>query len=319
MTDVSVLAAREVPLGGPRAMEVRRTLPHRERTTVGAWCFADHYGPQRVGEGNAGGMDVPPHPHTGLATVSWLFEGEIEHRDSAGVVAPVRPGEVNLMSAGHGIAHSEVSTPATPVLHGVQLWVVLPRAGRSGSRDFQHHAPVVADLPGGAGTARVFVGALAGVDASPVRTATPLLGAQLDLEPGATVTLRVDPTFEHGVLLDRGELQLEGAPVPYAALGIVDAGPTTLRLVAGADGARAVLLGGEPFEEEFVMWWNFIGSDHDDVSAARDEWEAAGERFGQVPDYVGEVPRLPAPPLPPVRLRPRGRRGRSVTEAPAAS
>jgi quercetin 2,3-dioxygenase len=112
MDDVQVVTSRDVPLGGPRAMTVRRTLPQRDRSLVGAWCFADHYGPDDVA--GTGGMDVPPHPHTGLQTVSWLFTGEIEHRDTSGVHAFVRPGELNLMTGGHGVAHSEVSTPATP-------------------------------------------------------------------------------------------------------------------------------------------------------------------------------------------------------------
>ena len=148
--DEPLLEAREVPLGGLRAITVRRTLPHRERSFVGAWCFVDHYGPQEVAADGAGGMDVPPHPHTGLQTVSWLFEGEIEHRDSGGVVGGVRPGEVNLMTAGAGICHSEVTTADTSVLHGVQLWVALPDADRETVRGFEHHAPERVALPEGA-------------------------------------------------------------------------------------------------------------------------------------------------------------------------
>src|SRR5688572_17921795 len=133
------MTPREVPLGGPRAMTVRRTLPQRGRSLIGAWCFLDHYGPDPVAE--SGGMSVAPHPHTGLQTVSWLFEGEIEHRDSAGNHAMVLPGEVNLMTAGRGISHSEVSTGATTVLHGAQLWVALPDADRHADPGFEHYAP----------------------------------------------------------------------------------------------------------------------------------------------------------------------------------
>ncbi|MGH3365223.1 MAG: pirin family protein, partial [Nocardioidaceae bacterium] len=136
---VEVVTSREVPLGGPRAMTVRRTLPQRQRSLIGAWCFVDHYGPDDVA--STGGMDVPPHPHTGLQTVSWLFTGEIEHRDSLGSHAMVHPGELNLMTAGRGIAHSEVSTPATNTLHGVQLWLALPDHARDTARDFEHYAP----------------------------------------------------------------------------------------------------------------------------------------------------------------------------------
>ncbi len=316
MTDVQILTARDVPLGGVRAIDVRRTLPHKSRSLVGAWCFADHYGPQPVGAGNDGGMDVPPHPHTGLATVSWLFEGTIEHRDSDGVVAPVLPGEVNLMNAGRGIAHSEVSIAPTTVLHGVQLWVALPREHRDGPRDFQHHTPAAAPLPGEAGTARVFIGDLLGVDASPVHTHTPLLGAQLDLAADTATTLRVDPAFEHAFLLDEGELTVEGVDIAHAELGIVDPGPDTLTVTAGPQGARVILLGGAPFEEDVVMWWNFLGTDHDDIVAARQEWQDRADRFGEVPGYGGVTSWLPAPELPKVRLRPRTR---NVAEPPACS
>lgn len=314
MTDLSsavhVLEPREVPLGGLRALTVRRTLPSKQRSFVGAWCFVDHYGPTVVGPGNDGGMDVPPHPHTGLQTVSWLFDGEIEHQDSGGVVGLVKVGEVNLMTAGSGIAHSEVSTTAKSGLHGVQLWVALPDEARAVERGFEHYAPGQADLPGGAGSALVFLGELPGVDASPVVTYTPLLGAQLDLVPDADVTLTVDASHEHGVLVDSGDVVLDESPVAYGELGCRDAGPDRLRLRAGADGARIVLLGGPPFEEEIVMWWNFVGRSHEEIVAFRDAWEAGSDQFGGVPGYVGVTARIPAPPLPGVRLRARNRHGR---------
>ncbi|MGB6514024.1 MAG: pirin family protein, partial [Mycobacterium sp.] len=166
---VEVLRPREVPLGGPRAIRVRRTLPQQQRSLIGAWCFADHYGPHDIRR--SGGMDVPPHPHTGLQTISWLFSGEVEHRDSAGVHAIIRPGELNLMTAGAGICHSEVSVAAdrdaTAVLHGVQLWAALPDSDRNTSRDFNHYAPEPISLPGA--VARIFLGQLAGSH-SPVHT-----------------------------------------------------------------------------------------------------------------------------------------------------
>ncbi|MEU6149121.1 pirin family protein [Actinosynnema sp. NPDC047251] len=296
---VEVLEPRDVPLGGPRAMTVRRTLPQRGRSMVGAWCFADHYGPDDVSA--TGGMDVAPHPHTGLQTVSWLFSGEIEHRDSLGVHAVVRPGELNLMTGGHGICHSEVSLPGTTVLHGVQLWVALPDAHRDAPRDFQHHRPEPIALPGA--TVRVFLGTLAG-HTSPVRTFTPLLGAELVLEPGVGVELAVDPRHEHGVLVDQGEVELSGVRVRRAELGCTAPGAGTLTLAnPGPQPARAMLLGGEPFGEEIVMWWNFVARDHDEIAHHRAEWQAGTERFGQVTGYPGA--RLPAPPLPTGRLRPR--------------
>ncbi|MGM1060804.1 pirin family protein [Saccharothrix sp. Mg75] len=296
---VEVLPAREVPLGGPRAMTVRRTLPQRSRTMIGAWCFADHYGPDDVSV--SGGMDVAPHPHTGLQTASWLFSGEIEHRDSLGVHALVRPGELNLMTAGRGICHSEVSTPTTTVLHGVQLWVALPDADRDAPRDFQHHVPEPVAVAGA--VARVFLGTLLG-RTSPVRTFTPLLGAELVLEPGARLELDVDPGHEHGVLVDLGAVEVAGAAVARGDLGYVGPGPRSLVVANPGDApARVVLLGGEPFGEELVMWWNFVGRTHDEVVAYREEWQRGTERFGEVVGYPGD--RLPAPPMPTGRLRPR--------------
>ncbi|MBU9762262.1 pirin family protein [Mycobacterium sp. TNTM28] len=298
-----VLHAREVPLGGPRAMLVRRTLPQRDRSMIGAWCFADHYGPTDIR--TRPGMDVPPHPHTGLQTVSWLFEGEIEHRDSAGVHAMVLPGELNLMTAGAGIAHSEVSTGRTTILHGVQLWVALPDAARDTDRDFAHHVPPA--RTGDGATVRVFLGELA-QSCSPVHTFTPLLGAQVDLDEGATLTLDVDPAFEHGVLLDRGSIEVCGTTLAVADLAYQAPGRTQLHLAnRGAGPARSILLGGPPFTEELVMWWNFVGRSHDDIATYRELWQGHGARFGEVHGYHGRIPRLPAPPLPGGRLKPRPR------------
>jgi redox-sensitive bicupin YhaK (pirin superfamily) len=296
---VEVVTSREVPLGGPRAMTVRRTLPQRQRSLIGAWCFVDHYGPDDVP--STGGMDVPPHPHTGLQTVSWLFAGEIEHRDSLGVRAVVRPGEVNLMTAGHGIAHSEVSTPGTTTLHGVQLWLALPDHARDTQRDFEHHAPGEVRLDGC--SVRVFIGSLAG-ETSPVRTFTPLLGAELVIDPGAGVALEVDPAFEHGVLVDAGPVDLDGTELARAELGYVGTGVERLVLSnPTAETARVLLLGGEPFREQIVMWWNFVGRSHDEIVAFREAWQAESERFGRVEGYPGQ--RLPAPPLPNARIKPR--------------
>ncbi|MFE5393674.1 pirin family protein [Streptomyces sp. NPDC056568] len=297
---VDVLAPRDVPLGGPRAMTVRRTLPQRSRTLIGAWCFADHYGPDDVAD--TGGMDVAPHPHTGLQTVSWLFSGEIEHRDSLGSHAFVRPGELNLMTGGHGISHTEVSTPRTTVLHGVQLWLALPREHRDAPRDFQHHVPEPVALDGA--EIRVFLGSLAG-STSPVRTFSPLLGAEITLAPRASVTLDVDPAFEHGLLVDRGEVRMADTALRPAHLGFLDAGSDALALVNESDTpARAVLIGGTPFDEEIVMWWNFIGRSHEDIVRARTDWQNASDRFGAVEGYPGD--RLPAPALPNAALTPRG-------------
>jgi quercetin 2,3-dioxygenase len=292
-----VLHPREVPLGGPRTIRVQRTLPQRQRSLIGAWCFIDHYGPVKAR------MDVPPHPHTGLQTVSWLFSGEVEHRDSAGVHAMVRPGELNLMTAGAGICHSEVSVDSEAVLHGLQLWVALPDSDRDGGRGFAHHVPEPISLPGAA--ARVFLGELAG-SRSPVHTFTPLLGAQIDLDANAVLHLDVDPAFEHGVLCDAGTVAMNGTSLAAADLAYQGPGRATLNLSnVGDRPARVVLLGGAPFTEELLMWWNFVGRTHDEIVSYRRLWEDADARFGAVEGYRGPVTRLPAPPLPATRLRPR--------------
>lgn len=307
---MDVLAPRDVPLGGLRAMTVRRTLPQRGRTLIGAWCFVDHYGPDDVaGPGGAGGaaegMVVPPHPHTGLQTVSWLFSGEIEHRDSAGHHATVRPGEVNLMTAGRGISHSEYSTPATATLHGAQLWLALPDGDRETAPAFEHHAPEPVTGPGWA--ARVFLGSLLG-STSPVHTFSPLLGAELVLDAGTRLGVPVDPGFELGVLVDTGAVRVDGEPLGRADLGFLEPGRD--RLVLECDEpARLLLLGGPPFGERIVMWWNFIGRTHEEVVEHRRAWEArldSGEadRF----ELPADDPRDPlhAPVLPGVRLVSRG-------------
>ena len=302
---LEVLRPREVPLGGPRAIQVRRTLPQRQRSLIGAWCFADHYGPHDVRRST--GMDVPPHPHTGLQTISWLFSGEVEHRDSAGIHAIVRPGELNLMTAGAGICHSEVSTAveggAPAVLHGVQLWAALPDSDRNTGRDFEHYVPEPISLPGA--IARIFLGHLAGIR-SPVHTFSPLLGAQLDVEAGARVTLELDPAFEHGVLCDHGAVVMHGVALAVGDLGYQGPGNSALVLSnAGDQPGRVLLLGGTPLDEQLVMWWNFVGRSHDEIVAFRQMWEDADERFGAVQGYRGIPARLPAPALPTTPLRPR--------------
>jgi hypothetical protein len=304
-----LLEPRAVPLGGPRAMTVRRTLPQRARSLIGAWCFADHYGPDDVSV--TGGMSVAGHPHTGLQTVSWLFSGEIEHRDTLGTHASIRPGELNLMTAGSGIAHSEISTAATTVLHGVQLWVALPDRHRLVEPAFEHYAPPVLDHQGA--RVLVFLGSLAGHTA-PVRTYSPLLGAEITLAAGQTLQLDVDPGFEHGVLVDIGGvttaagLTAAAGQLIYQPVGV----PTLTLRASTEEPTRVLLLGGQPLGEQIVMWWNFIGRSHEEIAAYRERWQAERaasgpadqRRYGTFPAEWEHT--IPAPELPNARLRPRG-------------
>ena len=308
---MEILSPREVPLGGLRAMTVRRTLPQRQRTFVGAWCFVDHYGPDAVpvlGGDPQGGMVVPPHPHTGLQTASWLFAGEVEHRDSAGHHAIVRPGELNLMTAGRGISHSEYSTPDTTVLHGAQLWLALPDADRETAPTFEHFVPE--PVSGDGWEARVFLGSVLG-STSPVHTYSPLLGAEIRVRAGTSLQLAIDPSYEHGLLLDSGSLTVGDEALKATELGYLEPGRDVIEVTAAED-ALLLLLGGPPFGEQIVMWWNFIGRDHDEVAAYREEWQRLvelgaaddGARFGLPQD--DPMAALPAPALPTARMLKRG-------------
>lgn len=308
---VEIITSREVPLGGPRSMTVNRTLPQRQRSLIGAWCFVDHYGPDDVSV--TGGMDVAPHPHTGLQTVSWLFDGHIQHIDSGGNRGLVRPGEVNLMTAGAGICHSEVSTENTTTLHGVQLWIALPDSVRKTTpRAFEHFVPQRTHFEGG--SALVFLGSLFGA-ISPVEVFTPLVGTEITIDPGASFEVDVDPSFEHGVLVDSGEVRLEGVAIPRTALGYTGVGATRLRLANTSDSpARVLLIGGEPFGEEIVMWWNFLARSSEEIAGFREQWQARSALFGEVEGYVGHggpgrnnagMSWLPAPALPNAVIKPR--------------
>ncbi|TXL61533.1 pirin family protein [Aeromicrobium terrae] len=291
-----VLEPREVPLGGVRGLSVHRTLPHRDLPTVGAWCFVDHFGPTREP------MTVLPHPHTGLQTVTWPLAGDIRHRDNLGSDVVLKPGELNLMTSGAGVSHSEFSSETT-LMHGIQLWVALPDDARHGPAGFEHHP----DLPrtGGDGwSAIVLVGELDGA-ASPATTYSPLVGAELTVRPDVTATVPLRGDFEHAVLAVDGPVRVGGQDLDHRQMQYLAPGRDTVELEVARD-STVLLIGGEPFQESIVMWWNFIGRTHEDIAEAREDWEAGSDRFGQVAGHDGQV--IPAPPLPGVRLRPRHRR-----------
>jgi redox-sensitive bicupin YhaK (pirin superfamily) len=315
-----LITGRRVPLG--KTTEVMRVLPDRQVRMIGAWCFLDHYGPEELGD--RPGMQVWAHPHTGLQTVSWLLEGAVEHRDSLGSQALVRPGELNLMTAGRGIVHSEISrSDRPPRLHGVQLWVALPDRVRDMLPDFAAYAdlPDLFDRrkggdprepPTGTGIAApadgvrgtVLLGELNGVR-SPAKVHTPIGGADLVLEPSRSAVLDLDPAWEHGAFVVAGEVVVDGTSVARDRLLYLGPGRTQLTVTSDA-GARVLVLGGEPFAEEIVMWWNFIGRSHDEVVGYREAWAARDPRFPPVVDRDERV--MEAPPLPSVALKPRAHR-----------
>ena len=282
--------SRPARLTDLEGLAIRRLLPLRGRRLVGPWCFLDHFGPLAF-EGRP--MDVGPHPHIGLQTVSWLLEGELLHHDSLGCSALATPGTLNLMTAGRGIAHSE-ETPASNSgrLHGVQLWVALPDHARQGEPAFEHHAELPR-IAAGDGTATVVMGACGGVR-SPARAFSPLVAVDLAGEEGATLRLPLVPEWEHALVLLRGALALEGRALEPDALCDLGRGRAELCLSAQAPGTRALLIGGAPFAESILMWWNFVARTNDEIAAARADWEAH-RRFPEVAGYRGA--RIPAPPF----------------------
>jgi redox-sensitive bicupin YhaK (pirin superfamily) len=296
---LDLLPGKEVLLG--ESTRVRRLLPTLGRRLVGAWAFVDHYGPDDVT--SSSGMQVAPHPHTGLQTVSWLLEGEVHHRDSLGSDVRFGPGQLALMTAGHGIAHSEQSPAVHPrYLHGAQLWVVLPDAARDVVPAFEHHAT----LPGfdSEGVrATVLMGTFGGAT-SPGTAYSPLVGVDLELAAGADVEVPLEPGFEHAVLAASGSATVEGAPLAHGTMAYLGTERRTLRLRA-EEPVKLLLLGGEPFEERIVMWWNFIGRSGEEIADFATDWNSDGGRFSPVVGYDGD--RLDAPPLPPLPLLPRGR------------
>jgi redox-sensitive bicupin YhaK (pirin superfamily) len=308
------LVARDVLLG--RTTHVRRIVPNKTRRMIGAWCFLDHYGPDDIKA--TGGMWVPPHPHTGLQTVTWLFEGLGLHTDSVGSRQLIRPGQLNVMTAGHGICHAEVSPDDAPaLLHGVQLWVCLPDGVRDTAPPDFTHLPELSSYDDRGARVRVIVGSLGGTT-SPAPTYTPLVGAEVTLQPGARTTLDLEPSFEHGLLVAQGSVRVDGEGGPLIGrneMSYLGDGRREITLAA-EDGTTEdtvlLLLGGEPFEEQIVMWWNFIGRSHEEIVEQREAWNGSGvddrpQRYGTVDDFEGD--RLLAPPMPNTRLKARGRAG----------
>jgi redox-sensitive bicupin YhaK (pirin superfamily) len=267
---VEVQGSRVAQVGGLR---VQRALPNRGRRTVGAWCFADHFGPADVSP------DIGPHPHIGLQTVTWLLAGELVHHDSLQSEQLIRPGQLNLMTAGHGVAHAEEAPEGYrgPV-HGVQLWVAQPSSTRDGEPAFEHH-PELPRIDVGLCEVTVLVGELAGA-VSPARRDTDHVGADLALRGGPT-TIPLDPRSEHALIVTQGAMGLAGGTYGPGSLIYLGAGRDELTVGSGA-ASRALLIGGPPFREQLLMWWNFVARSQEEVDAAYDDWAANSARFGEV-------------------------------------
>jgi redox-sensitive bicupin YhaK (pirin superfamily) len=289
-------------IGDVGGIPIQRSLPNKGRRTIGAWCFADHAGPATLPPERR--MNVGPHPHTGLSTFSWMIEGEVLHRDSLGSEQVLRAGEVNLMTAGRGISHSEESR--SDRIHLAQLWIALPDAERERAPSFQHF-PELPRLSLGGFDATLLVGEFGefGGRRSPVPSFTPLLGVDLAADGPADAVLALHAGFEHGLMLLEGEI--EAAPAGHDAVETVAPG-TLLYIGPGCESvelrcsaaSRLLLLGGEPWAEPPLLWWNFVGREPAEMQAWAGDWAREdGGRFGVVKGYPG--PRIAVPPVPALR------------------
>lgn len=269
---------------------VRRALPYRGRRTVGAWCFADHMGSAMVDGGP--GLGIGPHPHIGLQTVTWLIAGEVLHRDSLGSEQLIRPGQLNLMTAGRGVAHAEES-PANfrGELHGIQLWVAQPERTRHGAPAFEHHTELP-QVEFDHAVATVIVGDFAGAT-SPARRDTEHVGIDLQLAPGLRV-LPLEPEYEYAMVVLEGAVTVGDQTLTPGNLGYLGLHRQELPLSTALE-TRLLLLGGVPFEAPVVMWWNFVGRTREEIESAAQSWHAEDGRF---PAVASELARIPAPPIP---------------------
>lgn len=297
---VIVPPTKEIDAG----VEVRRALPSARRRMVGPFIFFDHIGPALLGGGQ--GLDVRPHPHIGLATVTYLFEGALLHRDSLGTVQTIRPGEVNWMTAGRGIVHSERTPPEDRPggsrLFGIQVWVALPKAHEERAPDFVHHgAGELPALEGEGARLRLVVGALAGAR-SPVRTLSEMFYGELRLEPSARFALAPEHE-ERAVYVVEGGVEVEGEAgrrYPPGQLLVLKPGvQVVLRADGGATPTRLMLLGGAAMDGPRHVWWNLVSSSRERIEEAKQAWRE--RRFPAVPEETEFIPAPDDQPAPPVR------------------
>ena len=289
------IETRAAEIGG--GLTIRRALPSRRRRMVGAWCFLDHAGPMEFGRG--GGMGVGPHPHIGLQTFTWMIEGAVMHRDSLGNEQLITPGQVNLMTAGRGIAHAEDSDSAAGGrLHAVQLWIALPDAQRHRAPAFRNypHLPLV-EL--GGFSVRVLAGSAFG-HTSPAEVYSPLVGLDLAAAGPARISVPLTASFEHAALVLSGAASIEHEQLTPGTLLYLGSARERLALSCEA-AARMILVGGAPFGEDILLWWNFVARHAQEMEQAARDWNT-GQRFGAV--HGSPSPRLTAPRVTGLHLRP---------------
>lgn len=284
-----VFTARTAQIGG--SISVARVLPNREKRMIGAWCFLDHAGPATFEAGK--GMRVGPHPHIGLQTFTWMIAGEVLHRDSLGSEQIISPKQVNLMTAGYGISHTEECPPNETLLHAAQLWIALPFEHRNTPPAFDHYS----SLPTWQQD-QVTLTLLAGdyqQQSAPTKIFSPLIGMDLTAAAESEISLTLNSEFEHGFFVLEGAVAINGEVLQIDQLMYFPVGsdPVTLSL---KQGTRVLWIGGKPFTKDVLIWWNYVGHSKEEIIAADNDWKNKTERFGSIANFDGS--RLDSPPLP---------------------
>jgi redox-sensitive bicupin YhaK (pirin superfamily) len=292
------IEGRVAEIGG--GLKIARMIPNRFQRTIGAWCFLDHAGPVNFAAGK--GMHVSPHPHIGLQTFTWLIEGQVRHIDSLGNNQTIYPNQVNLMTAGRGISHAEISpTEQACTLHAAQLWIALDDNHRHMEPQFENY-PELPLVETECFHATVLVGNSLGVT-SPVSVFTPLVAIDLVAKQTSTFELELDPSFEHGITLLEGEATVDGESVEAGTLLYFATGHASVTISCHA-AARILLIGGEPFKEDILLWWNFVARTQEELEQASHDWAVESPRFGTITDpRAGN--RLEAPSLKGLHLKDR--------------
>ncbi|WP_151714025.1 pirin family protein [Acinetobacter bereziniae] len=274
-----------------RGTVIKRALPSRQKRMIGAWCFLDHAGPVTFPQGD--GLDVGPHPHIGLQTFTWMIEGTMMHTDSIGSKQLIRPKQVNLMTAGYGISHTEVAPDTETRMHAAQLWIALPDDKINMAPQFDHY-PVLPIVEKDNVEFTVLVGEFMDT-VSPVQVHTELLGIDFFAKEQTKTRIPLNPKFEYGFMALEGDAIVNGHDLNSDNMVVLEPGISQIE-VELPKGSRLLLIGGEPFESPILLWWNLVGRTQEELKTATEQWINQDARFGTIPDYDG--PRLEAPAFP---------------------
>ena len=274
-----------------RGTVIKRALPSRQKRMIGAWCFLDHAGPVTFPQGD--GLDVGPHPHIGLQTFTWMIEGTMMHTDSIGSKQLIRPKQVNLMTAGYGISHTEVAPDTETRMHAAQLWIALPDHKINMAPQFDHY-PVLPVVEKDNIEFTVLVGEFMDT-VSPVQVHTELLGIDFFAKEQTKTRIPLNPKFEYGFMALEGDAIVNGHDLNSDNMVVLEPGISQIE-VELPKGSRLLLIGGEPFESPILLWWNLVGRTQEELKTATEQWINQDARFGTIPDYDG--PRLEAPAFP---------------------